>query len=63
MHTVVEKLFRQLPSSAAVFTYGAKHGGGRSNFWTGCSLQRQPEVEDWFTEDIMPDCHGDHFRI
>ena len=38
-----KKLFRQLPSSAADFTYGPSMVAEDPNFWAWCSLQRQPE--------------------
>ena len=60
-----EKLFRQLLSSAADFTYvWVKHGGGRSELSglvliTKTTGVEPTEVEDGFTEDTMPNCPDD----
>ena len=60
-----EKLFRQLLSSAADFTYvWVKHGGGRSKLSalvliTKTSGVEHTEIEDFFKEDTMPDCPDD----
>ena len=54
-----EKLFGQLPPSAADFTYGPSMVAEDPNYGAWCSLQSQTELNlqklRFFTEDIMPD--------